>query len=136
MALLHFNPATLIHPQEELVAFVQRVIAHTATLPGIERRTEPRRPVVLPAPAQAIDEHLRPRGEPFVAITRDLSTRGIAIYHVRPVAAGSLLALELEVAPGDTMQVVLEVLRCRPAGEFYEIAGTFLTKVRDAPPPA
>jgi hypothetical protein len=52
----------------------------------------------------------------------------MSMYHTRRVSE-KLLALELTDPANNRLRVVLEVLRCRPDGLFYEIAGRFATKI-------
>jgi hypothetical protein len=133
MGLLRFDLASLLRPRRELVEFVHRLAAGAPAYAGAERRAEPRWTIVTPVPVQPLDERLRPHGEPFVAISRDVSPGGMALYHLQPVPVKSLLAVELRAPEGDTLQAVLEVVRCRTDGLAFEIGGQFLAKVYDTP---
>jgi hypothetical protein len=76
--------------------------------------------------AVPIDDQEKP-GEAFAAITRDISSKGISIYHTRPVHE-RYLAIQWNVEEGEQLRVLVNVVRCRPVGRFYEIGGMFITK--------
>jgi hypothetical protein len=71
-------------------------------------------------------------GDGFAAVTRDISTRGLALFHLRPVNS-PFLAVELTDYDGHKLEAAIQVLRCRKANSFHEIAGKFVTKVYNAP---
>jgi len=130
----HFNESDLIHPSEEMAAFVdqliQRLIEEGHYYDGPDRRSEKRHVVAIPVRAIPLDDNLRPIGPAFMATTRDISRRGIALIHNEMLMC-PLLAVELVDIDGKQMQAAVEVLRCRPVGPYYEIAGTFVTKLYD-----
>ena len=135
MPLFEFNPRRLSRP-EELMQFVERLIEEGQREASSENRSEPRYRVALKVAAQPIDARLQPVGQGFYAVTRDISSRGIALFHTEAVPT-PYIALEFQdPQTGQQLQAVLEVLRCRPLGPFHEIAGQFVTKLYDAPPPA
>lgn len=125
--LFRFGPEHLARPPQAIASFVERAILHSKYYEGPDSRTEPRYPVQLRVAAVPVDENLERTGEPFMAVSRDISGSGIAIYHTRGVT-DKWLALELTTPSGEKMHVVLEILRCRPVGLFYEIAGKFVSK--------
>ncbi|MFW6114246.1 MAG: PilZ domain-containing protein [bacterium] len=69
-------------------------------------------------------------GDPVVCTSRNISTGGIALVHKRALKPKYLI-LELSPNDGVPIQMVLEVLRCRSVGRFFEIAGRFLMKIED-----
>src|SRR5688572_27187213 len=109
MKLVKFEAGRMTHPHEQLIEFVQRIAAGLKPYQGPERRSEPRWGVTMPVPAAPLNEHLWPCGPTFLAISRDISTQGMGLYHVRPIEVKSLLGVELRAPQGDTMQAVLEV---------------------------
>jgi hypothetical protein len=116
--------------------FVERLIEEGQREVSPENRSEPRYRVALKVAAQPVDERLQPVGEGFYAVTRDISSRGIALFHSAAIQT-PYLALEFQdPVTGQQLQAVLEVLRCRPLGPFHEIAGQFVTKLYDQPAPA
>jgi len=106
-------------PQPQRVRFVQKVIHHARS----DRRAALRCPVSIPVKATPLNDQRQPAGEPFTAVTRDISIKGICMHHVRPVECRYL---QLELGDSDHDTVVMEVVRCRAAGPFFEIAGPFV----------
>jgi hypothetical protein len=128
MALATFNQAAL-PPLDEVVRFVRRLTVRAATIARTDRRVQPRRQIVMPVSAIALDEQLRRSGEAFTVISRDMSTRGLAFYHVRPIPVGSRLGIELKSQDGETLQTVVEVIRCQIDRGSYYIGGKFTATV-------
>jgi hypothetical protein len=130
----HFDDNNLVHPSDEMAAFVdrliQRLIEEGLYYDGPDRRSEKRHVVAIPVRAMPLDGNLRPAGAGFIATARDISRRGIAVIHSQ-VLTCPLLAVELADFDGRQIQAAVEVLRCRPVGPYFEIAGTFVTKVYD-----
>jgi PilZ domain len=114
-------------PPERVVNFIRRVIRGEKFYSGSERRTNLRYPITMPVKATPLNSRQQPCGEPFLAVTRDISVGGLCMYHLEHVAASYL---ELELANGngngERLQVVLEVVRCRQTGPLYEIGGRFV----------
>jgi hypothetical protein len=126
--LFAFGPQSLTRPPQAIAAFVERLIRHAKYYDGPDSRSEPRYAVRMPVAAVPVDDDLQRIGEPFVAVSRDLSGKGIAIYHTRRISQ-RYLALELSTPSDEKLHVLLQVLRCRPVGLFYEIAGNFVSKI-------
>lgn len=127
-ALFETDSHVLLRPPEAIAAFVQRMARNAQYYEGPEQRTERRYLLSLPIAAVAVDSSLQRIGEPFIAVSRDISSGGIAMYHTRTVKE-KLLALEMTAPAGDKLRVLMEVLRCHPSGLFYEIAGRFVSKL-------
>ena len=116
------KPASL----QEVASFVRQVIREDKCGTWLERRVSLRYPIALPVIATVLDDEYRPVGETFRAVTRDLSTKNLCIYHSQPVTA-KYLELQLARRIGDErLRVLLEVVRCEDAGPFFEIGGRFL----------
>ncbi len=130
-AELVFDRKKLVHPPEAIARFVKKAVG--AMKPDYERRGVPRYPLVVPAIALPMNKRLRPIDDPFATLTRNISKSGLSLVHTRAVQA-ELLAVELRDLQGETMQLVMRLLRCRSINRFYELAGAFL--VRMAPSPA
>ena len=133
---MRFDRKKLRRPPEELVRFVQRLTADAPQYEGPERRSEPRWGVVMLVPAVPVDAQLNPAGEESIGISRDLSMQGMSLYFFTPIPVKSLLAVELRAPDGNTIQAVLEVLRCRADGSAFDIGGRFLVKLYGDAPPA
>ena len=114
-------------PGEEVSRLVEELINKQQKYQGDERRSATRYPLACPVVAVPIDEQEKP-GEAFAAITRDISSQGISIYHTRPIHE-PYLAIQWTVDEGEQLRVLVEVVRCRPVGPFfYEIGGSFVTQ--------
>ena len=134
MMLFEFNGHDLDHPPQEIVEFVQRLISQY-TQDGRfagdnERRSEQRFPIALPVMVRPIGDDLQSAGEPFMAVTKDISTRGIGLLHYEPISS-KFLAIRLTDRDGLKLTGAIEVLRCRPVGQFFEVGGKFVTKLYD-----
>lgn len=131
MPTFEFAAQDLEHPVEEIVGFVDHLIAQTLGgdrfLAGHDRRCEKRYRLALSVVARPINEDLEPTGKAFMAVTKDISAHGISLFHREPVES-KLLALRLTDQEGQGMTGVMEVLRCRPVDEVFEIAGKFVAR--------
>ncbi|HUY93322.1 MAG TPA: hypothetical protein VMV10_31635 [Pirellulales bacterium] len=122
------DPESLARPPQAVADFVERAVRNSKYYDGPDVRSERRHAVSLRVAAVPVNERLNKIGEGFIAASRDISSGGIAIYHTRGTSE-RFLALELSAPSGEKMHVLLEVLRCRPVGLFYEIAGRFVSKI-------
>jgi hypothetical protein len=62
-------------------------------------------------------------------VTRDLSKNGISLISDQPVTT-ELLTLEITDRDGQkALSAIMQPLRCRPIGRWYELAGKFISKV-------
>ncbi|HTQ37617.1 MAG TPA: PilZ domain-containing protein [Pirellulales bacterium] len=112
---------------EPVVMFIRRVIRGEKFFPGSERRTSLRYPVTMPVRATPLDERQVPNGEAFLGVTRDISVGGLCMYHLESVESRYLqLELTGNTVNEERLNVVLEVVRCRQTGPFFEIAGRFV----------
>jgi hypothetical protein len=100
-----------------------------------ERRTDKRKPVVLDVIAVPLDANRQPVGDPFLALTRNISHGGIAILHTEKVTAPYLL-LRLETQKHQVIQAVIQVVRSRTFYQFTEISGRFEVSVEKKQPAA
>jgi len=91
---------------------------------AVERHAFSRTATVL-----ELDEALTPVNEPDVAISRNLSKRGIAVVLTRAIAAKYVI---VELDQGDsTIQILSRVTRCEPLGPYYDLAAEFVVKAVD-----
>ncbi|MBC8355482.1 MAG: PilZ domain-containing protein [Planctomycetes bacterium] len=117
-------------PPTELVNFVHRLADETLR-DHLEERRFPRYKLTVEVWVQPVNDDFEPLGEPFTAISRDISAGGIGIMHTRAVRDKHLW-LRLVTLGGGTMNVVVEVLRCRSVGMFYDIGAKFVAKLDEA----
>lgn len=134
MVLFQFNACDLDHPPQEIVEFVERLIGQYKQddrfCGANERRSEQRHPIAVPIIARPVGEDLQSAGEPFVAVTKDISTRGVALLHHEPIDS-KYMAVRLTDRDGRKLTGAIEVLRCRQVGQFFEVGGKFVTKLYD-----
>jgi hypothetical protein len=103
-----------------------REIARKETLHpqgGGERRRHRRYSLITNVIAVPLDNNLCTIGEPFVALSSGMSVGGIRLIHTGPSPTEHLF-LEFECQP---VRFVLTVLRCRPIGDCFEIAGHLIS---------
>ncbi|MDH3718304.1 MAG: PilZ domain-containing protein [Planctomycetota bacterium] len=110
--------------------------------PAHERRTEKRHQYLTMVMVTPLDADLQPSGDPFPALTRDISASGIGLVHSRPIHGPFV---KFDLPHGDTaLSVIVNILRCNQllCGDqrlggfaiddmctYYESGGRFLTKV-------
>jgi hypothetical protein len=121
---LPIDRATLPPPSAALMKFVrERAVAQAG---GTELRRSKRYTAVLEVIVVPLNEHFRPSGLPFLAVTRDVSTGGLCLLHMRPAPSAKLF-IQIERPIESALDVVLNVRRNRRVGQFYEIAGDFIS---------
>ncbi|HEB26672.1 MAG TPA: hypothetical protein ENI05_02695 [Porticoccus sp.] len=124
--MIEFDQSTLEAPSEGLVLYSKGIDAGSDI--GYQRATKrvalTREVSVIP-----VDSAAKPTGEPFVAVTRNLSAAGVSIMHTEPVK-DNFIVVELSSKVGNRLQVLVEVLRCRRRRvSFYEISGRIIRKL-------
>jgi hypothetical protein len=91
------------------------------------RRAARRALLLATVTAIPLTPKLKPCGEAFKAIARDVSEGGLSLLHTRAVSAKRLaLRWQRLTSPRRLISVVLEVKRCHPMGPFYLLAGQFV----------
>lgn len=113
---------------ESVRKFVERMTQQAEPTIGFERRKQSRFRVAKAILVVPVDEHNKPTGAPFQAMTRDISSAGVSFIHTRSITARRLVA-EMTCPRGETKQLAMEVLRCRPWSHLYEIAGRWVAKL-------
>ncbi|MBQ0712917.1 MAG: PilZ domain-containing protein [Porticoccus sp.] len=124
--MIEFDQSTLQAPSEDLVLYSKGIDAGSDI--GYQRGTKrvalKRKVLVIP-----VDSEAKPTGEPFIAVTRNLSAAGVSIIHAEPVK-DNFIVVELSSKEGNRLQVLVEVLRCRRRRvSFYEISGRIIRKL-------
>ncbi len=117
-------------PPSELIQFVDR-LAKESLRSHVDERTFSRYKLTVEVWVQPVNGDFSPLDRPFTAVTRDISTGGIGLMHTRAVR-DKYLWLRLVAPGGGMINVVVEVLRCRPIGMFYEIGAKFVAKLDEA----
>src|SRR2546430_17133938 len=85
MRVFQCQPNELIHPPEEIAEFVQRIVGRLTHYRGKEHRAVRRLRLAIPLLAVPLDDDLQSAGDSFATVTRDISSRGLALYHSRPL---------------------------------------------------
>ena len=62
-------------------------------------------------------------------MTRDVSAGGISFVDTKEIAE-QFIAVEIPVSDASPVQMVVEILRCRPVDRFYDIGGKFVTRLQ------
>lgn len=118
--------AMRFNSKAEIESFVGR-LAREYFLDGPDRRVEPRLRVTLPVNLQPLDDGLNPLGYRSRAVTRDISASGIGLVCQDPVNT-PYLSLQLPTPTGETIDIIAEVLRCRPVGYYFDVGCQFATE--------
>ena len=124
----NIDRARLTPPSSDVAEFASRLVPGTYT--GKERRATVRCPFVLAIPALPLDEAFKPAGEPFMIMSRNISSGGIGLVSRAPVRVKNLL-LDLSARDGKHMQIIAELTRCRSVDGFYDIGGKFVMRTAD-----
>jgi hypothetical protein len=88
-AILEANRSMLEAPSDELPGFV-RSLPEPAT-GSVANRKSTRFPCAAEMLGPPIDADPRQRGEPFIAVCRDVSMFGVSVFHTRPGPAHYVL---------------------------------------------
>jgi len=130
MPFSNIDTVRIAPPPATLWDFAKRFYEKRGANPS-PRRGEPRVEAELEVLAVPVNEDAEPTAEPFKAITRDVSPNGVGILHTRSVSC-THLAVRFRLGKGDTIELLIKVLRCRPTGPFYHI-GCRIVKKLSAP---
>ena len=114
-----------LQPLPELRDFVAALPPHRNDVHN--RRRHPRAKLVADVTVVPLDTEFCPIGPPFIACTKNASTAGICLYHLKR-APSPFLYIEVESIDSPPMKAVMKVLRQTRVGRFWEIAG----KIRKA----
>ena len=106
----------------EVVTLLNELIDRDEELAN--RRLLPRRTLVLPVTVQLMDEHQRPCGEPYDAISLDLSADGLGILSQQTIDTPFAL-VQFRSKLGPHMPLLIEIRHVTPLGMFYKVGGRF-----------
>ena len=91
----------------------------------LERRSETRFLLSVIAEVAPLDRHLAPRGPALHALTRDISESGLGLYAEVP-AGTRFLRVWLPVAPGETIELLVEIVWREQLGPLVDLGGRFV----------
>jgi hypothetical protein len=98
---------------------------------GKEQREKARRRLTMPVAVMPVDDGFKPVGVPVLLTTRDISLSGICLLHDQPLWP-KYLVVDLPARNlQNSIQLVVEVVRCRAVGDLFEIAGRFVMRSED-----
>ena len=126
MSRIDFSQKHATRPPPEIAVLIQRLAPDAYD--GPERRHDERQPLVALVSAIPVDEQAQPIGEEFTVVTRNISTKGISLFHTAPIET-EFLAIELPGNEEPKTQVVIRVVHSRSVGHAHEIGGEFVTKL-------
>jgi hypothetical protein len=99
---------------------------------GQERRRHQRHAVTAPVVALPLAADYHIDGDSVRMTTTNLSLGGAALIHTEPINA-PYLVLDFSAAGEELLQVVLQILRMRSIGAFFEIGGQFIGRLPQPP---
>ncbi len=126
MTIVQFDRGSLMLPPKAVVDFLLKL--DQADDCATERRESERRTAVMEVAVVPVDFELRQCGESFLAISKDLSSTGMAIIHTRAIHSGSVV-VEILNRDESTLQLLAYVVRCDAVHRFYEIGLRFVTRL-------
>jgi hypothetical protein len=121
-----YFPEKVVLPEadDSVREFAERLIAADREM---DRRSAPRKPLMLAVPAVPLDADDFPTAEAVMLISRDISSTGISLLHREPLQGRMAILLEIPERPA--AQLVVEIMRSLRVGDFYEIAGLFIDRL-------
>ena len=78
--------------------------------------------------AVPLDDDFQPVHKLFKVVARDISTRGVGLIHSTPIVHQHL-KMKIPMPGGGFADVVVQVVRCEPIGDFYEIGCRFVERI-------
>jgi hypothetical protein len=111
-------------PPAAMVKFVRSLVREDYV--GRQKRRSLRVPLVIEVQAVPVDEDLRPKGPPLIALVRNISTNGTNLVHTEPIRS-PFLRLQIH-AVGLETTVFAKVLRCRQLKRYFEIGCEFIAR--------
>ena len=98
-------------------------------VPGIdERRDSTRRHFGIKVCVIPLDSGSHPCGDAFLVMARDISTSGLGLMYPAPIES-PLLALQIPIGSGGTVQVIGRVTRCTRSGNGFNIGVRLLKRM-------
>jgi hypothetical protein len=117
-------------PAAEIDALLKKAEIFSRRL--AHRRQALRNLVSITVPVIPVDENERQVDEPFIALSRDVSSTGICVVHPRACYA-RYVVVELRAPGAESIRLLVEVVRRNRIGRLHEIAGKFLRRAADRP---
>lgn len=120
----------LIHPSDTIASFIRRL--RQRHYHGEEKRSKSRLPIDLPLIVLPLNINFDACGEPFRAVSFDITTNGIGFIHSRRILA-PFAAIEIqqvsETEP-KTIQAIIEIRHCEAVHtSLFEMGGVFVVRL-------
>ena len=120
----YFERSRFITPKKHLYIFAGAVPEETTDSPDGKRN-----PLIVDVPVIPLDDQLRVLGEPFLMVSRDISTNGIGLLHTRRIRP-PFLGMEIRISDDEPMQFIAQIVGCEPVGDFFEYVCRFADRIQ------
>jgi hypothetical protein len=107
-----------------LLQWIRDLVRWYSSPKGSEKRETRRYYLPIRVIATPVDDRRMQAGQEFEVIVRDISDKGMCLYHTASVDSRHLM-IKLEGPTGHGEPLHMEVLRCRENGRFFAVAGRF-----------
>ncbi|QDU62253.1 hypothetical protein Pan216_31200 [Planctomycetes bacterium Pan216] len=115
-------------PPQAMIDLARASLASPRGSADPEKRHEMRSTIAVPVPVIPLSDRHVALDVPTIAILRDISTAGASLLHSR-ISRGKYYVVEVDSPGGESVQLLLEVLRCQLVGRFYDIGGRLVAKL-------
>ena len=116
-------PVNVTQSKEKVFRFVRNLLNEIQVEYIGEQRAHPRHPICVPIEAIPFDSQGHQAGPAFTAVTKDISATGLCFLHHSAILDRYLLVRFPGQDHDQSQWIVLELLRRRPVGPLWEIAG-------------
>ena len=108
-----------IEASPELRAFAERqALQAMEQTPPVDRRGQNRITIAVPAILQLVDASIKPLGNPFAALTRDITSEGLGLIVENELPSEELYAIQIGEG-GNSACLLAQSIWCQPTGPFY-----------------
>jgi hypothetical protein len=111
------------HSKQKVFCFVRDLLNDIQAEYIGEQRAYPRHPICVSIEVIPFDSQGHQAGKAFTAVTKDISATGLSFLHDAVILDRYLLVRFPRSDRYPSQWIVLEVLRRRPVGPLWEIAG-------------
>jgi len=112
---------------DSLALFLQEIIVEFESYKTNIRRTEIRETVSIPVEARRLDHDLKPVGEAFHMVTRDVSCHGVGLFNHEYVEPGPIELTLTSPFSERGLRIVANVEHCTACGKYFMIGCRFVS---------
>jgi PilZ domain len=116
----------MVRSQRNAIELIREILDETQADYVADERVDLRYPVCVPIEATLYNDQGQPCGEPFTAVTKDISAGGIAFLRSAAVTDRYVVITFPWAKQHSDERVVVEVRYCRELGPLWQIGGRFL----------